>query len=71
MDSLKQEMEIIAIPVTAINRLDDCVKANVAHGIKQLKTQSVIIREQLEKGELQVVGVRYDLDDFKISIIDQ
>jgi len=71
VDSLKQEMEIMAIPATAINRLDDCVKANVAHGIKQLKTQSAVILEQLEKGELQVVGVRYDLDDFKISILDQ
>jgi len=71
VDSLKQEKEISAIPENAINRLDDCVKANVVHGINQLKTQSAIIREKLEKGELQVVGVRYDLDDFKISTIDQ
>jgi len=71
IDSLKKEAEIKAIPITDSNRLDDCVKANVLHGIKQLQTQSTIIQDKLGKGELQIVGARYDLDDFKITIIKQ
>lgn len=71
IDSLKQEAEIKAIPITDSNRLDDCVKANVLHGIKQLQTQSTIIQEKIENKELQVVGARYDLDDLKVTIIKQ
>jgi len=67
IDSLTKEAEIKAIPVTDVNRLDDCVKANVQHGIKQLKTQSGIIREKMEKGELQLVSARYDLHDYTVT----
>ncbi len=67
IDSLTKEAEIKAIPVTAVNRLDDCVKANVRHGLKQLQTQSAIIREKMEKGELQLVGARYDLHDYTVT----
>lgn len=71
IDSLKNEAEIIAIPTSDINRLDDCVTANVLHGIKQLHTQSNILAEKIEKKELAIIGVRYDLDDFKIVAIKQ
>lgn len=70
-DSLQQEDEIKAVPVNNSNRLDDCVKANVLHGIKQLYTQSGIIREKTAKKALQIVGARYDLNDLKVSIIKQ
>lgn len=69
INSIKQEAEIKEIPVTDVNRLDNCVRANVLHGIKQLQTQSEIINEKLKSGELQIVGARYDLDDFKVAII--
>ena len=69
VDSLKNEEEIIQIPVTDINRLDDCVIANVWHGVKELKTASAIIREKVEKKELQIVAARYDLDDFKVTLL--
>lgn len=71
IDSLKGESEIKAIPLTDKNRLDECVIANVQHGIKQLKTQSNIIHEKLEKGELKLIGARYDLDDFTVSFTKQ
>lgn len=71
IDSLKNEAEIIAIPASDKNRLDDCVTANVLHGIKQLHTQSNILAEKIEKNELEIRGVRYDLDDFKIVAVKQ
>lgn len=70
VDSLKQEAEIRAIPVTDRNRLADCINANVLHGIRQLHTQSTIIKENLNK-ELRIAGANYDLDDFKVAIIKQ
>ena len=71
VDSLGKETEIKAIPITDKNRVDDCVKANVLHGINQLQAQSIIIKEKVERKELEIKGVRYDLDDLKISIIKQ
>lgn len=69
IDSITQETEIKAIPLNDVNRLDDCVRANIHHGVKQLQTQSAIIREKMEKGELQVAGARYDLHDLKVSFL--
>lgn len=71
VDSLKNEQEIIKIPLTDVNRLDDCVIANVWHGVKELQTESSIIREKIEKKELQIVAARYDLDDFKVTLLKQ
>ena len=53
-------------PASDKNRLDDCVTANVLHGAKQLHTQSNILVEKIDKNELKIRGVQYDLDDFKI-----
>ncbi|HJV19712.1 MAG TPA: carbonic anhydrase [Sediminibacterium sp.] len=71
IDSLKAEMEIKAIPYKNPNRLDDCVKANVEHGIRQLTTQSEMIREKIQRNELRIVGGRYDLDNLKVELIHQ
>jgi carbonic anhydrase len=71
VDSLKEEAEIKNVPIADVNRLDDCVRANVMHGVQQLQTQSLIIKEKLEKQALQIVGARYDLHDFKVAIIKQ
>lgn len=35
IDSIQKEAEIQAFPNNGIIRLDDCIKANVLHGIKQ------------------------------------
>ena len=69
IDCLVQGIEIQAILVTDVNRIDEYVKANVRHGIKQLQTQSTLISEKLKVKKLELIGASYDLDDFKISII--
>lgn len=71
VDSIKMEAEIKAIPINDANRLDDCVKANVHHGIKQLIMQSGLIREKVKSKQLDLVGLRYDLDDFTVTILNQ
>ncbi|MDD2791698.1 MAG: carbonic anhydrase [Sediminibacterium sp.] len=71
IDSLKQEIEIKAIPYTDPNRLNDCINANVEHGIRQLTTQSEIIREKVEEKELRIVGGIYNLDNLRVKLIHQ
>ncbi len=67
--SLKEEAEIKSVPFLDTSRLDDCVRANVIHGVQQLQTQSLIIKEKVAKKELQIIGARYDLHDFKVTIL--
>jgi carbonic anhydrase len=71
VDSIKEEEEIKAIAKDDKNRLDDCVKANVLHGVHQLETQSEILKEKEHKHELQIVGARYDLDEGKVSLVKE
>jgi carbonic anhydrase len=42
--------------------VDNAVKANVQRGVERLKTTSPILAPYLKRGELVVVGARYDLD---------
>ncbi len=69
VDSIKLEAEIKAIPINDTNRLDDCVKANVLHGMNQLILQSAIIKEKVNSKQVSIVGMRYDLDDYKVEIL--
>ncbi len=69
VDSIKGEVEIKTIAKDDKNRLEDCVKANVLHGVHQLETQSQILKEKEHKHELQIVGARYDLDEGKVSLV--
>ncbi|HSC53996.1 MAG TPA: carbonic anhydrase [Phnomibacter sp.] len=69
LDSLNNEAEIQAIPLDDSNRLEQCVLANIRHGVKALSTQSKVVHEKLEEGKLKIVGVRYDLDDRKVTIV--
>ena len=69
IDSLKSEKEIQAVPLDDPNRLEDCIIANVRHQVNTLTTRSELIAEKVKKGELKVVGARYDLDDRKVTIL--
>ena len=48
--------------------LDNAVRANVELTVEKLKT-SAILAEALEKGELNIVGARYDLDSGVVEIM--
>ena len=48
--------------------LDNAVKANVSLTVERLK-ESSILSEAIEKGELQIVGARYDLDTGLVEVI--
>ena len=48
--------------------LDNAVKANVSLTVEHLKESSILL-EAVEKGELQIVGARYDLDTGLVEVI--
>src|SRR5688500_10220494 len=48
--------------------LDNAVKANVSLTVEHLKASS-ILSEAVEKGELRIVGARYDLDTGLVEVI--
>ena len=71
VDSLKMEKEIRAISPGDKNLLDDCIRANVLHGIHQLQSQSSIIAEKIKSKELQVFGALYDLEKGVVQLVQE
>lgn len=71
IDSLKKETEISNVPPGDKNRLDDCIRANILHGIHQLKEQSAIIKEKLDSKQLQIKACYYDLEKGIVSIVNE
>lgn len=71
VDSLKEESEIRNTPLNDQNRLDKCVIANILHGVNKIEKQDGILHEKILKKELQVVGARYDLENYKVQIVKQ
>jgi carbonic anhydrase len=69
VDSIRAEHEIMQIPPDDKDLLNDCIKANVLHGLHQLKIQSKILYEKIIKGELRVDGSCYDLKSGLVNLI--
>lgn len=51
------------------DQVDNCVRANVVNVMSTLRDSKPILHEMVEKGELAVIGARYDLDDGSVSWI--
>lgn len=49
--------------------LDNAVRANITIVVQQLKSSEPILEELVKKGDLTVVGARYDLDDGVVVIL--
>jgi carbonic anhydrase len=69
IDSLRNEEEIKAIPLSDAHRMEHCVLANIHHGVNSLIKNSSIIREKVADKSLKVVGAHYDLDDRKVTLV--
>jgi len=71
IDSLTKETEIISVASNDKNRLEDCIRANILHGIHQLKNQSAIIREKLDNGQLEIKAGYYNLEKGVVSLVNE
>ena len=52
------------------NRLDNVIRANVERGVEQLMGLEPILVGAVKKGDLKVVGARYDLRSGKVKVFD-
>jgi carbonic anhydrase len=71
IDSIKAENEIQQIPAQDKQLLDDCIRANILHGIHQLKQQSPIIAEKIRNGTLQICGACYDIKHGLVELVKE
>ncbi len=69
VDSIKSEKEIRLLPANDKNLLNDCIRANVLHGMHQLKLQSILLTDRMNKGELHVYGACYDIHSGAVELI--
>ncbi len=49
--------------------LDNAVRANVTMVVQQVKSSEPILEGRVKKGDLTVVGARYDLNDGVVAIL--
>ena len=70
VNCLKNEDEEQEVLKTSEHLSDDAVKANVIHGVKQLRECDPILKEQYTKGGIQNVGAIYDIDSGKVNFND-
>jgi carbonic anhydrase len=70
VNTLKEEEEEQEVLKSSENISMDAVKANVLHGVKQLRESDPILKEQCKKGEIQIVGAIYNLDDGKVNFLE-
>ena len=68
--SLKEEAEEQEVFKTSENIPMDAVKANVLHGVRQLRESDPILKEQYKKGEVRIVGAIYHLDNGKVDFLE-
>lgn len=71
VDSIRAEQEIKQVPENDKNLLNDCIQANILHGIHQLKKQSELINEKIRAGKLKINGACYELSEGKVTIISE
>lgn len=70
VENIRDEVEVRKIPLEAKDRLELCISANILHGVHQLEQQSSIIREKLEKKDLQIRAAQYDIENGVVTILD-
>lgn len=65
------EPVVRAMPDAALPELmEPAVRANVAQAVKDLRTGSPYLEEQVSRGELLVVGAEYDLESGRVIFLD-
>lgn len=48
----------------------DAVRANVVHGVKQLRNSEPVLKPLFEEGEIQIIGAIYHIETGQVEFID-
>lgn len=71
VDCISKEDEIRRLPADDKNLLDDCIRANILHGMHQLTAQSSIIAEKISGNKLEITGACYDLQKGLVELVKE
>lgn len=67
LDSQEEVNEVFLMKGDTYNR---AIKANVAHGVKQLRTSEPFLSEMYEDGKIEIVGAIYHIDTGEVEFLD-
>ncbi|MBL7770394.1 MAG: carbonic anhydrase [Flavipsychrobacter sp.] len=67
VDSIAAESEIKALQIKGDLVIDHFVRANILHGVQEIRQSSPLIREKLANGSLKVMGAYERLGDGKVE----
>lgn len=70
VNTLKEEKEEQEVLNSSEDTSINAVKANVLHGVKQLRECDPLLKEAYKKGEIQIVGAIYHLDNGKVDFLE-
>lgn len=70
VECLKKEEEEQEVLKSSENLPIDAVRANVIHGVKQLKNSDPLLKESHEKGEIQIIGAIYHLETGAVDFLE-
>lgn len=77
LTNLKPAVDAVAEPADPAQRssknpefVDHVAEANVRLNLERLLAESDVLREQVEAGEIQVVGAMYDITSGKVDFLD-
>lgn len=67
---IENEQEEQALEMADNTSLDSAIEANMKHGVKLLRSSEPILRHLVEKGEVQIVGALYNLDNGEVTFVE-
>lgn len=67
--AIQEEPEEQEVLREAGRKIDPAVRANIRHGVEQLKNSGPILAEKVQEGKLNIVGAMYNIDNGKVEIL--
>ncbi len=67
---IKSEPEEAELDVKATNYYEMAVIANVKHGVHVIEKSEPVLREYIQSGKIQVVGMLYDINTGSVEILE-
>lgn len=71
IEYLNEEIEEKSLSEADKNQLDKAARANILHGVHLLQNSEPVLKPLIDKKEIMVVGVYYDLDNGQVLFLDQ
>lgn len=71
IDYIKSEPEEAEIDVEVFNYYEKAIIANVKHGVHVIEQSEPVLKEFIQSGRVQIVGMLYDIETGNVEIIEK